>query len=213
MSHYKLKRLKQDQLFYFHKLSPIQRDVCLGVLDGMSWAQAYRASQYATNNVAKEIDNIILWMQRNDDVNAFLNSVRDLSEELDQRLLRRSEALAILSNHARCNIADILEFKPVFKGMCPEGEGPVWETEISVKHPDLLGKEALSSISEIANTMHGVKVKQHSPKEAIAMIAKMQGWEADKKVDVNVKGNVGTRRLDEEEYANIRKQMLEEDDC
>src|SRR5690606_12847922 len=63
-----------------------------------------------------------------------------------------------------------------------DGE-PVIQTTWRIKDSVLQDPQKLAAISELTASKDGIKIKTHSPLQAIQQLAKMQGWEAAQKFD------------------------------
>ena len=68
-----------------------------------------------------------------------------------------------------------------------------------------------ASISEVTAGKDGIKIKQHSPLQAMKMLSDMQGFNAPMKTEQS--GTIATVQMSKEEYAETRRKMMEEDDC
>lgn len=102
-------------------------------------------------------------------------------EKLLEGAMTRAEAISILSDMARTPISELVEFSTITAGTDDDGN-PVKQSVWSFKNSALLSEGAMRSISELAATREGLKIKQHDQKAAIKQLAEMAGWEAAKKV-------------------------------
>lgn len=170
-----VKRLNDEQRLLYRAMSVIERDMCLLVLEGETWRDAYEKSSFAIHDTAGKATAEIRKLQESPTCQRFLKSIQD--EEVDNRILKRDEGLRRLTRMSRGDISDVIEFKDEFIGMCPKGGGPMWNTKFGLKRASDIDPELMANIAEIAHTNNGIKVKHHSQKDAIQAIAKMQGWD------------------------------------
>ena len=103
-------------------------------------------------------------------------------ERLLEGILTRSEAMKILSDMASTPISDLVTFSTVDAGTDDDGN-PVKQSVWAFKDSALLDEGAMRSISELAATREGLKIKQHDQKAAIKQLAEMAGWDAAKKIE------------------------------
>jgi len=100
-------------------------------------------------------------------------------------VMTRQEALERLSTFARTDLADLVEFGSYELG---EQDGqPVIQAAWKIKDSILQDPTKLAAISELSATKDGVKIKTHSPLQAIQQLAKMQGWESATKHELTGK--------------------------
>src|SRR5690606_20293533 len=102
-----------------------------------------------------------------------------LAETANSAVMTRKEALERLSNFARTDLADLVEFGSYEIGN--SDEGPVIQACWKIKDAVLQDPAKLAAISELAVGREGIKIKTHSPLAAIQQLAKMQGWESASK--------------------------------
>lgn len=112
-------------------------------------------------------------------VSALYAALRD--EQLLEGILSRAETLAILSDMARTNIGDIVEFGSFEAGEDEDGQ-PIIRSTWRFKGSNELTPAALTSIQEVSSSAQGLKLKQHDPKAAIKQLAEMLGWNEPTKV-------------------------------
>lgn len=98
-------------------------------------------------------------------------------------VITRSEAMKILSDMATTTIGDLVDFGSHEVGVDDDGE-PIYQSTWSFKDKAKIPEHALRSISELAATPQGLKIKQHDQKAAIKQLADMMGWNAPAKLDV-----------------------------
>lgn len=208
----RLEGLNVSQIEMFDKLPFLCKEMSVGILAGKTWRQAYNDCPSAAFSNDPGAANEIRTCRNHPLMNKFMNAVRNQAE-LDKRILSKNEALVILTRQARGNVVDNIHFKAKFHGMCPDGGGPLWETVFGLKHASELDPELLANITELSHTKEGIKIKHASAKEAIAEIAKIQGWNKSKTIEFGNPLSVEKRELDKKEYATVREKMIRGDDC
>ena len=112
-------------------------------------------------------------------------------EKLLEGCLTRAEAMKRLTDMVRTNMSDLVSFVPKTVRRMNDDTGELEEVEVSTWefHSSTgLTPEALASISEIASSKEGVKLKIHDAKIAMKMLADMNGWNEASKVDVKHEG-------------------------
>lgn len=204
-------KMSVEQRALYNDLTLLQQSVVLGVLDGLTWKEAFNQCADALlfgDQQAQGFRNVM----NSRKVRDFMNSVQD-SAELDKRIMTRNEALRVLSRQARSNVTDVIEFKERYVGMGPDGGGPIWSTKFGIRRLADLDDEKLASISEINDSGGEVKVKLHSARQAIETLSRMQGWEAKKEVEATVTVDDETKQLIRENYQKLRQDMINVDDC
>ena len=206
--------ITDEQMHLYDQLSVMMQEICMSILctPGMTWVKAYKTSAFCTSENGNSISMQASHVQRNRKVQAFLKSIR--SADFDNRIMKREEALQILTRQARGNIGDVIEFKSMYIGMCPDGGGPLWTTKWGLKHADDLDPELLANITEISEGKEGTKVKKYSQRDAIKDMSTMQGWNSAVKHELTGKKDkpIETVVLSKEDYAKIRKDMMDDDD-
>jgi phage terminase small subunit len=193
-----------EQKILFDNLTNLQQRVATNVLAGMTQRQAYlsaggSAKEDATADVcASEI-------LRNPQVVEFMDSMK--AEAVSNAVMSRQEALEKLSNLARTDLKDLVEFGSYELGSDGDGN-PIVQAAWRIKDSVLQDPQKMAAISELTAGKDGIKMKTHSPITAIQQLAKMQGWESAGKLEVTGKdgGPIQVRNLDEltdEELAAI----------
>lgn len=169
-----------EQQILFDDLTPLQKRMATNVLAGMNQRQAYYAaegsakSDTAADTSASEIMN-------NPKVKAFMDSMQ--KQAVNDAIMGREEMLARLSLYARKGIKDIVKFKTVVIGKDLETGEDLQQTGWWIPDSVLQSEEDLSIISELEVGKFGPKIKTHSALQAMAQIAKMQGYEAAQKFE------------------------------
>jgi phage terminase small subunit len=171
-----------EQQELFDQLTQLQQRTATGVLAGMTQRAAYYAAggTAATDEAADVVASRMLTDVK---VKAFMDSMK--RQAVSDAIMSRDEAMAILTQLARGNLVDIVKFKTASIGKDMEtGEDlnqTAWTIDESLQETD---PEKLIIISELEVGKFGPKIKQHSKSAAIALLAKMQGWESAQKLDL-----------------------------
>lgn len=170
--------MNAEQKFLFDKLTQLQQRVSTNVLAGMSQRQAYyEAGGSAKNDVSA--DSTVYELLSNPQVVAFMDSMK--VQAVNKAIMDRDEMLARLSLFARFGVSDLAEFKSVEAGRDLETGAPVMQTVWHIPDSILQDREKLSIISELSAGKDGIKFKAQSSIQAMALLAKMQGYEAASK--------------------------------
>lgn len=169
-----------EQQILFDNLTELQQRVATGVLAGMT----QRAAYYAGGGKAKDdpgADMSASQIISNPKVKAFMDSMK--VQAVNDAIMGREEMLARLSRYARKGIKDIVKFKTVVIGKDLETGEDLQQTGWWIPDSVLQSEEDLSIISELEVGKFGPKIKTHSALQAMAQIAKMQGYEAAQKFE------------------------------
>ncbi|QPI62426.1 terminase small subunit [Vreelandella venusta] len=161
------------------KLTAKQERFCLAYLKLGNASEAYRQA-YSTKGMTPKTIN-----EKASRLLA-MGKIRARLEELNQSavtdaVMTRQEALERLSNFARADLADLVEFGSYELGEV-DGE-PVIQSTWKIRDSALQDANALSAIAELNASKDGIKIKTHSPLQALQQLAKMQGWESAQKHD------------------------------
>lgn len=149
----------------------------------MTQRQAY----YAAGGNAKEdatADVSASEILRNLQVIEFMDSMKDSA--VSSAVMSRREALEKLSNLARTDLKDLVEFGEYELGSDGEGN-PIVQASWRIKDSAMQDPNKMAAISELTAGKEGIKIKTHSPITAIQQLAKMQGWEAATKHELTGK--------------------------
>ena len=196
--------MNAEQKILFDDLSLLAQKVCVNVLAGMTQRQAY----YEAGGTAKSdesADATVSQLLSNPKVVLFMDSMK--AEAVSNAVMSRQEALEKLSNLARTDLKDLVEFGSYELGSDGDGN-PIVQAAWRIKDSVLQDPQKMAAISELTAGKEGIKIKTHSPITAIQQLAKMQGWESAGKLEVTGKdgGPIQVRNLDEltdEELAAI----------
>lgn len=196
--------MNAEQKILFDNLTNLQQRVATNVLAGMSQRQAYYAAGGSAED-EKAADAIASRMLTDAKVVLFMDSMKE--EAVSNAVMSRQEALEKLSNLARTDLKDLVEFGSYELGSDGEGN-PIVQAAWRIKDSVLQDPQKMAAISELTAGKDGIKIKTHSPITAIQQLAKMQGWESAGKLEVTGKdgGPIQVRNLDEltdEELAAI----------
>ena len=200
--------LTPEQQKLAEKLTNLQRGVVIGVVAGKSQRQAYRdAGGTAKSDEAADV--IVSKMLSDTRVKAFYKSL--ISEATTDAVMTRTQALERLTLMATTEITDILEFVTIdVKRAGPDGEETTEEETIwRMKDSPEVERRARAAVKSVTMTKMGPKIEMYDARDAMAQLAKLQGWEAAQKID----HSGGIALLDKEDYKRARAEMLKSDDC
>lgn len=175
--------MNADQKILFDKLTNLQQRVATNVLAGMTQRQAYFEAG-GTAEDEKAADAIASRMLTDAKVVAFMDSMKE--EAVSNAVMSRQEALEKLSNLARTDLKDLVEFGEYELGSDGEGN-PIVQASWRIKDSAMQDPNKMAAISELTAGKEGIKIKTHSPITAIQQLAKMQGWEAATKHELTGK--------------------------
>lgn len=169
-----------EQQALFDNLTQLQQRVATNVLAGMSQRIAYfQAGGSAKTDLSA--DATVSELLSNPNVKAFMDSMK--VQAVNEAIMGREEMLARLSLYARKGIKDIVKFKTVVIGKDLKTGEDLQQTGWWIPDSVLQSEEDLSIISELEVGKFGPKIKTHSALQAMAQIAKMQGYEAAQKFE------------------------------
>lgn len=151
------------------------------IIKGMSQSDAYRAVYNASKSTDKSISEEACRIAARPDVRARIEELKERSAS--KAVMTRTEALERLSNFARTDLADLVEFGNFQVGEDEDGQ-PILNSTWKFKPSALVDPEKLAAIAELVSSKDGMRIKTHSPLAAIQQLAKMQGWEAAAKHEV-----------------------------
>ncbi|WXL23926.1 terminase small subunit [Ectopseudomonas mendocina] len=192
-------------------LTQKQEAFCLAYLETGNASESYRRSYSAARMKEKQVWEEASKMLSHPKVAQRLAELNQAA--VSAAVMSRQEALERLSLFARTDLSDLVEFGTYEIG---EQDGqPVIQASWKIKDSALQDPKKLSAIAELSATKDGIKIKTHSPLQAIQQLAKLQGWESATKHEVSGPngGPVAVAALSKEEYKQARREMLEKDDC
>jgi len=170
-----------EQKALFDRLTQLQQRVAVNVLSGMTQRQAYYEAGGTAEN-EKAADAIASRMLSDARVIAFMDAMK--LEAVSNAVMSRQEALEKLSNLARTDLKDLVEFGSYDLGEDADGN-PIVQASWKIKDSALQDPAKMSAISELTAGKEGIKIKTHSPITAIQQLAKMQGWESASKHEIS----------------------------
>lgn len=166
-------------------LTPKQEAFCLAYLETGNASEAYRRAYSAQNMSPNVIHNKASALLAKGEVRVRIDGIRARSETA--AVMGRQEALERLSMMARTSLSDLVEFGSHELGEDENGN-PIIQSAWKIKDSVLQDPKQLASISELAASKDGIKIKTHSPLHAIQQLAKMQGWDRpDLELDLEAK--------------------------
>lgn len=169
-----------EQQELFSALTQLQQRVATNVLAGMSQRQAYVAA--GGKAVAETvIDSSASEILRNPQVKAFMDSMK--LQAVSDAIMTKEEMLSRLTLFARKGVKDIVRFQTAEVGRDLETGEPLMQTGWFIPDSVMQSEEDLSIISELEVGKNGPKIKTHSSLQAMAQIAKLQGYDAPQKTD------------------------------
>lgn len=175
--------MNAEQKKLFDQLTQLQQRVATNVLAGMSQREAYYAAGGgATNHVSA--DSTVHELLSNPQVVLFMDAMK--AEAVSNAVMSRQEALEKLSNLARTDLKDLVEFGEYELGSDGEGN-PIVQASWRIKDSAMQDPNKMAAISELTAGKEGIKIKTHSPITAIQQLAKMQGWESASKHELTGK--------------------------
>lgn len=162
------------------KLTPKQEKFCLVYLKTGNATEAYRQSYSTKNMLPKTVNEKASKMLAADKIRARLTELNKTA--VTDAVMTRQEALERLTNFARTDLSDLVEFG-TFE-VSHDGQGnPVIQSVWKIKDSVLQDPKALAAIAELNASKDGIKIKTHSPLQAVQQLAKMMGWESAQKID------------------------------
>ena len=188
----------------FDCLQPLQQKVVVGIIAGLSDIDAYYAGGGKSKN-RESAAAVVSRMLTDAKVRAYLDLMKRAA--VKSAVMGREEMLERLSNLSRTNMDDLLEWHVPRN---EEGE-PDRQSFWMIKESARQDPNAMASIAEVTAGKDGIKVKQHSPLAAMKQLADLGGYNKPQKIEQS--GTVTSVQMSKEDYAEVRKQMLADDDC
>tara|TARA_R110000744_G_scaffold105561_1_gene201720 strand:- start:152 stop:784 length:633 start_codon:yes stop_codon:yes gene_type:complete len=174
-----------EQIELASKLTPLQRKFIIELVKPKtSQRQAIKAagSKAKTNEA---LDNVATQIFSRLEVKAFYDSLME-SRMLDS-IMKRDEALSILSNNARVKMTDVATFGFVEVGKDDDGQA-IMQTVWIMKDSKDVDPDVMSCIKSVTMTNKGPKIELHDQQGAIKQLTDMQGWAAPKKTELTGAG-------------------------
>lgn len=157
------------------KLTPKQESFCLVYLSTGNGSEAYRQSYEAGGMNENSVSRKAYELLQNVKITARLSELNE--KATSAAVMTRQEALERLSNYARIDLADLIDFGSSEEAQDEEGR-PIIQGAWRIKDSVMQDPKKMAAISELTAGRDGVKIKTHSPLQAIQQLAKMQGWES-----------------------------------
>ena len=171
--------LTPEQQILFDKMKTrLRQKFALGVVAGKQLIDAYRDAGGKGNGIAAYTGASD--MHRVPEVKAFLDSMK--APMISDAIMAREEALERLTAFARSGISDLVDFGEYELGEDADGN-PIIQSSWKIKNSALQDPMKMAVISELTAGRDGIKLKTHSPLQAIQQLAKMQGWDSAAKID------------------------------
>lgn len=168
-----------EQKALFDQLTELQQRTAINVLAGMT----QRAGYYAAGGTAENdnaADAIASRMLGDAKVKAFMDAMKEAA--VSEAVMSRTEALEKLSVLARTDLKDLVEFGEYELGSDADGNAIV-QSSWKIKDSVFQDPAKMAAIAELTAGKEGIKIKTHSPLNAIKQLADMQGWNAAQKFE------------------------------
>jgi len=202
--------MTEEQKELFDKLTPLKQGVAINVISGMKPSEAHREAGGECKNESnrRKLASEIL---THPDVKAFLDCIG--YQAVNEAVMSRQEMLEELSLLSRTNQNDLITwgYRDV-EVVNDEGQTETQKQSFwTLKAMEDINPEHLNAIEEVSVGKDGLKFKKVSKLAAMKQLADLAGYNAAVKTEHS--GAVASVSINKEEYADIRKQMLDEDDC
>ena len=155
-------------------LTQKQEAFALAYFETGNASKAYRRSYNAENMSPNVIHNKASALMAKGDVRVRIEQLRAKAETAS--VMSRQEALERLSTFARTDLSDLVEFGAYELGQDDDGK-PIVQAAWKIRDSVLQDPKKLAAISELSAGRDGIKIKTHSPLQAIQQLAKLQGWD------------------------------------
>jgi len=155
-------------------LTQKQEAFALAYFETGNASEAYRRSYNAENMSPNVIHNKASALMAKGDVRVRIEQLRAKAETAS--VMSRQEALERLSTFARTDLSDLVEFGAYELGQDDDGK-PIVQAAWKIRDSALQDPKKLAAISELSAGRDGIKIKTHSPLQAIQQLAKLQGWD------------------------------------
>lgn len=164
-------QMSEEQKELFDQLTNLQKNIVTHAVAGKSNIDAYLLGG-GKAKVRETQESCASEIMHNPKVKAFMDSMKSVS--ISNAIMERDEAMVILSNMARADLTDVVEFKTVT--VLDEDGKQHRQSVWAIKEGAELNKQAMASLAEVSTGKDGLKVKQHNRQAAIKQLADMQGW-------------------------------------
>lgn len=171
-----------EQQLLFDALTPLQQRMCTISIENpnLSQRQVYLLAGGSAKTETAQ-DTSACEIMNNPQVKAFMDSVK--VQAVSEAIMTRDEMLERLTLFARKGVKDIVRFKTAEIGRDTETGEPLMQTGWFIPDSVMQNEDDLSIISELEVGRFGPKIKTHSALQAMAQIARMQGYEAAQKFE------------------------------
>lgn len=143
-------------------------------------SDAYRLAYDAANMKPETIHKRASELLAHREIAGRIRQVEEAA--ISSAVMTRQEAMERLSSFARTDLADLVEFGEFEIGQNEDGD-PIIQSSWRIKPETLRDPKKMAAIAELNASKDGIKIKTHSPLQAIQQLAKMQGWEAAQKFE------------------------------
>lgn len=167
--------MTKEQQGLFAKLTRLQQGVATGFLAGKVQRHAYIDAGGKAKNPDSAASDILNMPK----VQEFIASMQAVP--VNAAVMTREEAMARLSDIARTSAPDLVEI--VTKRAV--GRSKRTTQQVLLREDALADSAKRAAIAEMSQTKDGIRIKTHSPVQAIQQLARMNGWEAAQKFDLN----------------------------
>ncbi|MFT6347059.1 MAG: phage terminase small subunit [Psychromonas sp.] len=168
-------KMTQEQKDLFDKLTPLQREISLNSIKGMSDVDAYKNSSgkaKADRTLRTSVSQIL----SNLNVVAFIGSMAsEHYGRVDDAIMSRDEMARSLTNQARGSLSKLITFGDTI--VSDEEGNPTTQSVWQFKSSNALSESDLSLITELTAGKEGFKIKIHDSKVAKAQLAKLMGYD------------------------------------
>lgn len=174
-----------QQMELASKLTPLQRKFIIELIKpNTSQRQAIKtAGSKAKTDEA--LDNVANRMFSKVQVRAFYDAL--METKTVNSIMKRDEALKILSNNARVKMSDVADFG--FRKVGEDDEGrDIMESVWTMKNGEDIDPAIASCIKSVTMTKNGPKIELHDQQGAIKQLTDIQGWAAPKKTELTGAG-------------------------
>lgn len=155
-------------------LTAKQEAFALAYLQTGNASEAYRRAYNAENMKPETVNKRACELMANGAITGRLAELN--AAAVSAAVMTRQEALERLSVFARTDLADLVEFGSYELGQDDSGQ-PIVQASWHIRDSVLQDPKKLAAISELSATKDGIKIKTHSPLQAIQQLAKLQGWD------------------------------------
>jgi len=155
-------------------LTAKQEAFALAYLQTGNASEAYRRAYNAENMKPETVNKRACELMANGAITGRLAELN--AAAVSAAVMTRQEALERLSVFARTDLAELVEFGSYELGQDDSGQ-PIVQASWHIRDSALQDPKKLVAISELSATKDGIKIKTHSPLQAIQQLAKLQGWD------------------------------------